>query len=55
LKAIEDAPALLYYKGNQNLNVPKSVGIVGTRQATEYGKEIVEKICKDLVPHQALL
>jgi predicted Rossmann fold nucleotide-binding protein DprA/Smf involved in DNA uptake len=26
----------------------KSVGIVGTRQATEYGKEIVEKICKDL-------
>jgi DNA processing protein len=55
LKAIEDAPALLYYKGNQNLNTPKTVGIVGTRQATEYGKEIVDKICKDLVPHHALI
>ena len=55
LKAIDDAPALLYYKGNQNLNVPKTVGIVGTRQATEYGKEMVEKICQELVPHQALI
>ena len=35
LKTIEDAPALLYIKGNQNLNVAKTVGIVGTRQATE--------------------
>lgn len=55
LKAIEDAPALLYYKGNQNLNVPKAVGIVGTRQATEYGKEMVERICQELVPHQPLI
>ncbi|MBX2916452.1 MAG: DNA-processing protein DprA [Cyclobacteriaceae bacterium] len=55
LKAIEDAPALLYYKGNQNLNVPKAVGIVGTRQATEYGKEMVERICQELVPHHALI
>lgn len=55
LKAIEDAPALLYYKGNQNLNIPKSVGIVGTRQATEYGKEMVERICLELVPHQPLI
>jgi DNA processing protein len=55
LKTIEDAPALLYYKGNQNLNVPKTVGIVGTRQATEYGKEMVERICQELVPHQALI
>jgi len=55
LKTIEDAPAVLYYKGNQNLNVPKTVGIVGTRQATEYGKEMVDKICQELVPHQALI
>ena len=55
LKAIDDAPAVLYYKGNQNLNVAKSVGIVGTRQATEYGKEVVEKICQELVPHKALI
>lgn len=55
LKTIEDAPALLYIKGNQNLNVAKTVGIVGTRQATEYGKDIVDKICQELVPHQALI
>jgi DNA processing protein len=55
LKSIEDAPSLLYYKGNHSLNPIKSVGIVGTRQATEYGKEMVEKICRDLVPHQPLI
>jgi DNA processing protein len=55
LKSIEDAPSLLYYKGNQSLNPVKSVGIVGTRQATEYGKEMVDKICRDLVPYQPLI
>lgn len=55
LKEIDDAPALLYCKGNQNLNALKSVGIVGTRQATDYGKQMVEQICHDLVPHQALI
>lgn len=55
LKTIEDAPALLYVKGNQNLNVAKTVGIVGTRQATEYGKDMVDKICQELIPHQALI
>src|SRR4051794_6773286 len=34
LKHIHDAPALLYYKGNANLNAKKIVGMVGTRQAT---------------------
>ena len=51
LKNIEDAPALLYFKGNANLNPPKTLGIVGTRQATSYGKEMVEKLVEDLVPH----
>jgi len=55
LKSIEDAPSLLYYKGNQSLNPVRTVGIVGTRQATEYGKEMVDKICRDLVPHQPLI
>lgn len=55
LKSIEDAPSILYFKGNQNLNATRAVGIVGTRQATEYGKKIVEQICIDLVPHQAII
>lgn len=55
LREIEDAPSLLYYKGNADLNHPKTVAIVGTRQATEYGKEIVSKIIEDLKPHGALI
>jgi len=55
LKTVEDAPSLLYYKGNVDLNHPKSVAIVGTRQATEYGKETVSKIIEDLKPHDALI
>lgn len=55
LKAIDDAPTLLYFKGNGNLNHHKIVGIVGTRQATSYGKKVVEKIVEDLVPHQAMI
>ncbi|HTH55341.1 MAG TPA: DNA-processing protein DprA [Cyclobacteriaceae bacterium] len=55
LKTIEDAPALLYYKGTVNLNVRKSVAIVGTRQATDYGKERVAKIVEGLKPHDPLI
>lgn len=52
LKAIEDAPALLYVHGTINFNHPRTVGIVGTRKATSYGKECVEDLVKGLVPHQ---
>jgi DNA processing protein len=38
---------MLYYKGDRNLNNGKYIGIVGTRKATEYGKEICRKIITD--------
>ena len=31
-----DSPTLLYYKGNANLNAPKIISIVGTRNNTNY-------------------
>jgi DNA processing protein len=55
LKQISDAPSLLYTKGKINFESPKTVAIVGTRQATSYGKECVEQLVKDLVPHDALI
>ncbi|HMJ68672.1 MAG TPA: DNA-processing protein DprA [Cyclobacteriaceae bacterium] len=55
LKVIDDAPSMLYFKGNCNLNHHKVVSIVGTRQATSYGKKVVEKIIEDLIPHQPLI
>ena len=35
-----DAPPLLYYRGNADLNSSKIISIVGTRRATEYGKDL---------------
>jgi len=55
LKNIPDSPSLLYSKGNINFENPKTVGIVGTRQATSYGKERVEQLVKELVPHGVLI
>jgi DNA processing protein len=55
LKAIDDAPALLYFKGTGSLNPAKTVGIVGTRQATPYGKKMVDRLVEDLVPHKAMI
>lgn len=44
LKNVSDAPPVLYEKGNVNLNAPKIIGIVGTRNATHYGRHIVDEI-----------
>ncbi len=55
LRHIPDAPSILYTKGTIDFENPKAVAIVGTRQATAYGKERVEEIVKDLVPHNPLI
>ncbi|MGI4870304.1 MAG: DNA-processing protein DprA [Janthinobacterium lividum] len=55
LKQIPDAPALLYYHGTADLNAPKTVGIVGTRQATDYGREQTEALVRGLLPHKPLV
>lgn len=55
LKHVEDAPGILYYQGNASLNPLKTVGIVGTRKATPYGKEMVEQLIHELIPHQPLI
>ena len=44
LKQCEDAPVVFYTRGNTNLDREKIVSIVGTRNATEYGKEICSKL-----------
>lgn len=48
LKLIDDAPCLLYKKGELNLNPTKSIAIVGTREATRYGKKITEELVENL-------
>jgi DNA processing protein len=48
LKECVDGPILINFKGNANLNHPRIVAVVGTRRATNYGKEICEKIIDGL-------
>ena len=55
LKQIADAPAILYYQDTADLNAPKVVALVGTRQATDYGREQTERIIKGLLPHRPLV
>ncbi len=50
-----DAPLLLYHKGNANYNQPKTIGIVGTRRMTDYGKLMCEKLVAELAPYQPLI
>ncbi|WP_159467636.1 DNA-processing protein DprA [Dyadobacter sp. 3J3] len=55
LKSLYDAPVVLYSKGNFDYNSYRTVGIVGTRQVTEYGKSVTENIIKDLTPYNPLV
>jgi DNA processing protein len=55
LKQVNDAPSVIYTKGNIDFENPKTVGIVGTRKSTSYGRDRVEELVKDLVPHQPLI
>lgn len=43
-----DSPELLYYKGSADLNASRIIAIVGTRNHTEYGKQVTEKLIKEL-------
>jgi DNA processing protein len=48
LKRFADSPFRLYQKGNYNSASSKSIAIVGTRRATEYGKWVVNELVRYL-------
>lgn len=48
LKYCEDAPILIYSKGNADYNNRKVLSIVGTRKATHQGIAFCEKLIEDL-------
>ena len=48
LRECPDAPIVLYYKGNADLNQAKIVCIVGTRQMTTYGQDLIRRFVRDL-------
>ena len=55
LKNCADGPLLLYFKGKANLNHPRIISIVGTRNATEYGKNLCKQLAEQLVPYNVLV
>lgn len=55
LKLCEDGPVMLYFKGNVNLNKRQVVAIVGTRNATQYGRDFCENFVSELKPFNPLV
>ncbi len=55
LKQCIDSPMLIYLKGNADLNSRKIISFVGTRNATEYGKEICNELISGLFPFSVLI
>ncbi|HAL83042.1 MAG TPA: DNA-protecting protein DprA [Mucilaginibacter sp.] len=55
LKNCNDSPVLLYSKGNADLNSQHIISIVGTRNATEYGKHLCRQLVEELQPYNVLI
>lgn len=50
-----DAPTLLYYRGNADLNSSKVISIIGTRSNSDYGKQITEQFIEDIQAQNVLI
>lgn len=48
LKECPDSPIMIYTRGNCNLNDGKFIGLVGTRNATEAGKDNCRKLIQEI-------
>ena len=50
-----DSPALLYFRGSANLNAPRIISIVGTRNYSDYGKQVCEKMMEEFSDQNILI
>ena len=48
MRECQDAPIILYYKGSANLNQRYVLNIVGTRQCTTYGQDLIRHFVGNL-------
>lgn len=48
LKEIDDAPPVLFVKGELTPQDERSVAVVGTRRVTAYGREVAHRLSRDL-------
>lgn len=50
-----DPPTLLYYRGTANLNHSKIISIIGSRNHTEYGRQMTDMVAAALQSQQVLI
>lgn len=50
-----DSPTLLYYKGDADLNSEKIIAVIGTRNHTEYGKQVTEELIRELTEQNVVV
>jgi DNA processing protein len=55
LRNCDDAPVLLFVRGNADLDVERSVAIVGTRAPSEHGKRMCEELVEGLKESGAMI
>ena len=55
LRHIYDAPVALFYRGTAPLDHRKVISVVGTRQATAYGRRVTEELITSLAHYDDLL
>lgn len=48
LRQCDDAPVLLYVKGNADLDPPRSISVVGTRTPSDHGRQLCEELIEGL-------
>lgn len=52
LKECDDAPIILYQSGNIDLNYGHLLAVVGTRNITQYGKELTNNLISQIASYQ---
>lgn len=55
LKNCPDPPLVLFYKGNRSLNPSKIISIIGSRNATDYGRMVTEQLIQALQPYDVMI
>lgn len=55
LKNCVDAPILIFFKGNCDLNKQRIINIVGSRKATDYGKEFTRHFIEEIQQYNPVI
>ncbi|MBS1919328.1 MAG: DNA-protecting protein DprA [Bacteroidetes bacterium] len=50
-----DSPTLLFYKGSADLNTSKVVAVIGTRNHTEYARQLTDKFINEISEQNVLI